>query len=44
MGILVILLGVAMGAGLAGVGLVPVSHFRRGPIPVALGELQCRYQ
>ena len=44
MGILVILLGVAIGASLAGARLVAVSHFWRGSIPVALGGLQCRYQ
>ena len=37
-------LGVAMGAGLAGTGLVPVSQFRRGPVPVARGGLYLRYQ
>ena len=37
-------LGVDMGAGLAGTGLVPVSQFRRGPVPVATGRLYPRYQ
>ena len=39
MGNLVVFLGVAMGAGLAGTGLVPVSQFRRGPVPVAKGRI-----
>ena len=43
-GNLVMFLGVAMGAGLAGIGLVPVSQFRRGPVPVAKGGLYPRYQ
>ena len=43
-GNLVVFLGVAMGAGLAGTGLVLVSQFRRGPGPVARGGLYPRYQ
>ena len=44
MGNLVVFLGVAMGAGLAGTGLVPASQFWRGPVPVARGGLYPRYQ
>ena len=43
-GNLVAFLGVAMGAGLAGTELVPVSQFRRGPVLVARGGLYPRYQ
>ena len=43
MGNLVVMLGVAMGTGLAGTAPVPVSQLWRGPGAVALGGLQCRY-
>ena len=43
-GILVVTLGVAMGTGLAGVGLVSVSQFSARTSPLALGGLQRRYQ
>ena len=42
-GILVAMLGVAMGNGLAGAALVPMSQLWRGPGAVAMGGLQCRY-
>ena len=38
MGILVLALGVAMGTGLAGAGLVPVSEFLARTDPAALAD------
>ena len=44
MGILVLALGVAMGTGLVGAGLVPVSQLLARTDPVALGGLPSEYQ
>ena len=43
-GNLVMSLGVAMGTGLAGAGLVPVSQFSARTNSVAMGGLQAGYQ